>query len=417
MSSNLKVNKISPATGNNITLGKSGDTMIVPKGAVLKPRNNFILPQNTSIRRRGKNMIYNGDMRYYHGIPITENGPYNLIDPFFNGMGVDYPTTGGELGNGTWTIDQSLDAPEGFDYSCKYTTVTPIDGTSPNFYYSWTIGPEQFAFPEIESGTPNAKGWTLSFWVKCSKTGTAPMQIYNYASHGDEDLFRSITINQADTWEKKSIYIPPLNTPGLQNYWDWGWGMEIYYYWMDDWSGVDSPVISTNTRGYNLYHGDQSYTNTQDIGTTAGATFLITGLQIEYGDEATEFEYTDYGTTIENCHNMPYRVITSDNDDWGYAIQGYFDTTTTLKCTWYHPSEISHTQYFWAHDSDTVNDFIIEPYGYTPTAITIIGSYTNDSTRYVEFAVTSPTPRTVGEAGALVLKNNKWLALEGHWWF
>ena len=149
---------------------------------------------------------------------------------------------------------------------------------------------EGFNVADLGWGTANAKTVTLSFWVRSSLTGTFGGALKNSA--GNRSYPYSYTINSANTWEQKSVTITGdttgtwLTTNGIGITVSWGLGVGSTF------SGTAGAWA-----GSNFF----SATGATSVVGTDGATFYITGVQLEVGTQATSFEYRQYGTELALC--------------------------------------------------------------------------------------------------------------------
>jgi len=158
---------------------------------------------------------------------------------------------------------------------------------------------EGFNTADLNWGTANAKTVTLSFWVRSSLTGTFGGSLVNSA--GNRSYVFSYTISSANTWEQKSITIAG-DTSGT---------------WVGATNGIGIALnigIGTGTT-YSGTAGSWSGTyllnvtgNTSVVGTN-GATFYITGVQLEVGSTATSFDYRPYGTELMLCQRYCYKLM------------------------------------------------------------------------------------------------------------
>jgi hypothetical protein len=149
---------------------------------------------------------------------------------------------------------------------------------------------EGFNIADLAWGTANAQTITLSFWVRSSLTGTFGGSLQNSA--GNRSYPFSYTISAANTWEQKAITITGdttgtwLTNNGIGIRLQYGLGVgSTYSGTAGSWSGSDF-VSSTGA--------------TSVVGTN-GATFYITGVQLEKGSTATSFDYRPYGTELALC--------------------------------------------------------------------------------------------------------------------
>lgn len=145
-------------------------------------------------------------------------------------------------------------------------------------------------------GTANAKTVTLSFWVYSSLTGTFGGTLRNAA--GTQYYPYSYTISSANTWTQISITIPGSTTG------TWATTTALGVYVMFG-LGVGSSLQGTaNTWSSSAYY---SPTGATSVVGTNGATFYITGVQLEVGSTATSFEFRSIGQELPLCHRYFYK--------------------------------------------------------------------------------------------------------------
>ena len=179
---------------------------------------------------------------------------------------------------------------------------------------------EGFNTADLNWGTANAKTVTLSFWVRSSLTGTFGGSLVNSA--GNRSYVFSYTISVANTWEQKSITIAG-DTSGT---------------WVGATNGTGIALnigIGTGTT-YSGTAGSWSGTyllnvtgNTSVVGTN-GATFYITGVQLEVGSTATSFDYRPYGTELALCYRYYQSIAYTANS---ILAIGLCTSTTNQECT------------------------------------------------------------------------------------
>jgi hypothetical protein len=188
-----------------------------------------------------------------------------------------------------YTAQQSSTAPAGFINSLLITSSSAYSVAAGDFFGIRQCI-EGLNIADLGWGTANAKSVTLSFWVYSSLTGTFGGSLFN--SGGNRSYPYSYTINSANTWEQKSITIAgdtsgtwlTTNGKGIQLVFGLGVG-STYSGTAGSWSG--SLYISS--------------TGATSVVGTNGATFYITGVQLEAGTSATPFEYRSYGTELALC--------------------------------------------------------------------------------------------------------------------
>ena len=152
-------------------------------------------------------------------------------------------------------------------------------------------------------GTASAATVTLSFWVRSSLTGTFGGCLMNSATNRSYPF--SFTISAANTWEQKSVTVAG-DTTGT---WLTTNGVGVYV-WFG--LGVGSTLSATAGAWSAGYY--PSATGATSVVGTNGATFYITGVQLEKGSTATSFDYRPYGTELQLCQRyLPaFRYDTSN---------------------------------------------------------------------------------------------------------
>ena len=183
----------------------------------------------------------------------------------------------------------SVTPPAGFT---NYLGVTSLAATSlgASDYYVLAQNIEGFNVADLNWGTANAATVTLSFWVRSSLTGTFGGSLRN--ASGNRSYPYSYTISAANTWEYKTITVAG-DTTGT---WDTNNTTGLIV-WIS--LGVGSNF--SGTAGAWNSNNNTSATGATSVVGTNGATFYITGVQLEKGSNATSFEYRQYGTELALC--------------------------------------------------------------------------------------------------------------------
>jgi hypothetical protein len=212
-----------------------------------------------------------------------------------------------------YTIQQSTTVPSGFKNSIVVTSSSSYSITSGD-YFNVSQPIEGLNIADLNWGTASAATITLSFWVRSSLTGTFGGVIQNSAL--DRSYPFTYTINSANTWEQKSITIAGdtsgtwLTTNGVGIYLRFGLGVGTTY------SGTAGSWAATNYA---------SATGATSVVGTNGATFYITGVQLERGTQATAFDWRPYGTELALCQRY-FQYAGGYNG----RLYGYAYTTTSL---------------------------------------------------------------------------------------
>ena len=209
--------------------------------------------------------------------------------------------------NSKYTIQQSSDAPTGFNFSLLATSSSAYSVTaSDGFRLQQRI--EGFNTADLAFGSASAKTVTLSFWIKSTLTGTFGGSLCNSAFNRTYPF--TYTISSASTWEQKTITIAG-DTSGTWIGATNGIGIIVYFS-----LGAGSNFTGTN----NAWNSGFYLGGSTSVVGTSGATFQISGVQLEKGSTATSFDYRPYGTEFALCQRY-YEIISSIYQN-GYQAGG-----------------------------------------------------------------------------------------------
>lgn len=227
----------------------------------------------------------------------------------------------GNISTGT-TVQKVADAPAGFYNSLKVTVGT---GATPSGSdYGRIHQPiEGYNFQDMRWGFSDAKQITISFWVKSSLTGTFGCGIqgntYYYCG--------SYSISAANTWEYKTITITGYTSGGVAEFpVDSSAGVSVF------WDLGDGPTrsIAANTWTYSASAGLNGLSGGVKVLATSGATWQVTGVQLEKGSTATSFDYRPYGTELNLCYRYYYKNKPNGSASAPFISVGGAATSTTL---------------------------------------------------------------------------------------
>jgi hypothetical protein len=175
---------------------------------------------------------------------------------------------------------------------------------------------EGFNIADLGWGTANAQAITISFWVRSSLTGTFGGSLQNSAQNRAYPF--TYTISSANTWEQKSLTIAGdttgtwLTNNSLGIVVNFGLGV-----------GSTSSGTAGSWSGSNFF----SATGATSVVGTNGATFYITGVQLEKGSTATSFDYRPYGTELALCQRYYYRIL-AESTASTFTTGGYSSAAT-----------------------------------------------------------------------------------------
>ena len=262
-----------------------------------------------------KNRIINGAMvidQRNAGASVTPNNSYTL-DRW----------SSGNSQTGKFSVQQNAGAvtpPTGFFNYLGCTSLSAYSVPS-NEYFLLIHKIEGFNIADLGWGTANAQAITLSFKVYSSLTGTFGGVVQNSANTRTYPFTYSIPV--ANTWTTISITIAgdTTGTWVINN----GVGIQLNF-------GLGVGSTFSGTAG--SWAGTQylSATGAVSVVGTSGATFYITGVQLEKGSTATSFDYRPYGTELSLCQRYFQTCIGSFN----YRMSGQFYTTTSGRVIFNH---------------------------------------------------------------------------------
>lgn len=285
--STLNVNKIADASGG----------VLAPISSVMR---NRIINGAMVIAQRGTSSLSVDSATTYY--PVDRFGFY------------------GSVASSKFTAQQSSTAPAGFSKSLLLTSSSSYSVAAGDFFYGMQ-GIEGYNAADLNWGTANAKTITISFWVRSSVTGNFGAVLRNLIGGADRGYPFLYNISAANTWEQKSLTIAG-DTSGT---WltDNGCGMAICFSVGSGstWNGTPNAWATGN------FIGATGQTN---LLATNGATFYITGVQLEVGTQATGFEYRQYGQELALCQRYCEAYYqdasTSSPISWQYVADGHYFT-------------------------------------------------------------------------------------------
>lgn len=250
-----------------------------------------------------RNRIINGNMvinQRNATVTVNAAGPLYSVDRW-GGTG--------ETADGVFTLAQTSAGPTGFPFSLK-ATVTTADasvGAAQRYIIQQRI--EGNNISDFAWGSASAKSVTLSFWVFSSLTGTFGGFFRNSA--GTRNYVFSYSISSANTWEYKTIVVSGDTTGTWLT--DNGIGIILAF-------SIGAGSDRVGTAGVWSGENHQAPTGQTQLISTNGATFYITGVQLEVGTQATPFEWRPYGTELQLAQRYYAKMInTSIFGDFGNA--------------------------------------------------------------------------------------------------
>jgi len=263
--SQIKVNAVTDASGGNTATINS----MTPTADSLQGFRNRLINGSMMIDQRNA------------GASVTPSNSYTLD------RWVTYSTQASKF-----TVQRnagSVTPPTGFTNYLGVTSSSAYSITSSD-YFSIVQRIEGYNVSDLGFGSASATTVTISFWVRSSLTGTFGGNLTNSAF--DRSYPFSYTISTANTWEKKTI----TATGDTTGTWltTTGSGLELQF-------GLGVGSTYSGTAGAWTAGWIPSVTGAVSVVGTNGATWYITGVQLEVGSVATPFERRDYGRELAMC--------------------------------------------------------------------------------------------------------------------
>ena len=242
--------------------------------------------------------------------------------------------------NALWTVSQDTDAPDGYRYSLKYDCTTADASPDASARHQFQQKIEAYNTNHLGFGTSSAKDLVMSFWVKA----TLPGVNYGWIYDNPNDVFFPFRyyINSSNTWEKKVITIPgnTANTLSGTNGTSLICAFALYMGSNYTANAYDNPGVwqAWNSTNYGKFKDSTNHAS------STNNNFWITGIQLEVGKNATEFEHRSYGEELalceRYCQGFPGGRIAVGN--WAAGTVAYCSTAlrTTMRTT---PTLYSYT--------------------------------------------------------------------------
>jgi len=254
------------------------------------------VPKDVTVGGR-KNIIINGAMNVYQrgSVNITDAGNEYTLDRF------QAYWRGGALA--TATQDTDVPAGQGFSSSIKMDVTTGDSLGTSNDLVLFRQKIEAQDLQHLEYGHANAKTMTLTFWIKSTVTGTYILRA-SQSDASDRINSTAYTVSSANTWEKKTITIAGDTSGVIDN--NTGNGLELTWC-LGSGSDYTSGTRSDNT--WIAYDATKQFQGQVNAVNSASNNIYITGVQLEVGSTATDFEHRSYGEELALCQRYYYAFL------------------------------------------------------------------------------------------------------------
>ena len=268
-----------------------------------------------------KNMIINGAMQVAQRVAYPSTQPSVSYSNYYT---VDrWRMNVSDAHFGTWTFSQSNTVPsgKGFAYSWKWDCQATDTSLSSDHYGIAEYRIEAQDLQHLGYGTSSAKPITLSFWVKTNKTGTYVFSIY--ANDGARYVTKTYTVNKANAWEYKTITFEGDISGTINN--DNGDGFRLWW-WLGSGTGYTGGTMQPGVwRPWSESNGAAPGLSVNMADSTSNEWF-ITGVQLEVGRNATEFEHRPYSEELALCQRYYYEY--PKGNTYNIIANGFANTSS-----------------------------------------------------------------------------------------
>jgi hypothetical protein len=261
-----------------------------------------------------RNIVINGDMQIAQratSVASITSSAYYTCDRW----GIALTTLG------TWTQSQSTDVPTGYGFAnsikldCTTADASPAAGDV--FILQQIFEGQNLQY--LKKGTANALPLTASFWVKSTKTGTFILELFD--GNNTRQVSKSYTVNTTNTWEFKTITFPGDTTGALTN----NNGASIYFnFWLGAGSTYTSGTLNTSWAASTNANRAVGQVNIAD---NTANDFLITGVQLEAGSQASGFEFMPFDIDLLRCQRYYYLHSSRSGNFEPVGVGVYYNST------------------------------------------------------------------------------------------
>jgi len=286
--SELKVNKVTPRSGTTVTLGDSGDNVAIPTGVSFNGYGyrNIIINGDMSIAQRGTSATGLGD---------GDSG-YHTCDRW------RFSESGAPTYVFTQTQDTDVPTGQGFATSLKMDCTTAQGSLAAADVLRIEQRVEGQNLQYLKKGTSSAESLTVSFWVKSNKTGTYTCEIFD--NDNNRQNSKTYTIDSANTWEKKIITYDGDTTGAFDNNNGTSFLISFFLGAGTEWtSGTFSNGTWNSSTNANRVSSSQV-----NLADNTANNFWITGIQLEAGTTASDFEFLPVDVNLNRCLRY-YQIV------------------------------------------------------------------------------------------------------------
>ena len=280
-------------SADNITLDNSQNVTV--EGNLTVDGTTTITGYHPTTSRSNRNLVINGAMQVaQRGTSSTSDG-YQAADRWWWGK---YNTD--QLAT---THSQVTDAPEGFKNSYKIDVTTAETALDSDEWGPIRYRIEGQDLQHLKTGTSNAVTTTLSFYAKTA-SGNSGDTYSVCIVHGDSsgnDRSQHRTFTPTSTWQRFTMSFVGHTAISIRN--DNDYGLQLFFILA---AGSSKVTSATTTWGTN---GEKGVTGQSNFFDSTSNEFFVTGVQLEVGSTATDFEHLSYADELVKCHRYYWKWV------------------------------------------------------------------------------------------------------------
>jgi len=210
-----------------------------------------------------------------------------------------------------FTMSKDTDVPSGYGFASSLkldcTTADSSIASDGSLRIQQFVEGQNLQY--LKKGTSSADSLTCSFWIKSTKTGTFILELYD--SDNTRQISQSYTVSSSDTWEKKTLTFAGDTTGAFTN--DANASLELNF-WLAAGSDYSSGTLNTSWNSVTAANRAVGQVNISD---STSNNWLITGVQLEAGTSASDFEFLPHDINLQRCYRYYFKTKSSQ---WLYAI-------------------------------------------------------------------------------------------------
>ncbi len=266
-----------------------------------------------------RNLVINGAMNVSQRGDVTGKTAASYGGPDRFAVGI--------TSHGTYAMSQSSTVPSGKGFANSYKLDCTTADTSVAATAEVTIQHkfEGQNLQTLRKGTSEAKPITATFYCRSNLTGTFTLELFD--NDNSRQCSKNFTISSADTWEFKSITFPADTTGAFG---DDNLQSAVLVWWLAAGSNFTSGTQNTSAFASNT-SANRVSSSIVNMSSSTDNEFLLTGVQLEVGQNPTSFEHEPIERTLEKCQRYFETGVAGSVGSGNALGTGYFGETTDYK--------------------------------------------------------------------------------------